>query len=407
MTAKRTILIELPKDKCDIEYIKQLMALTNLAHRDYEVWIPDLPQTIQHQLYRFKDYMGSLVFGVEPKRWFARTWVPLETVRIYNDGFMKGDKSAPVVLDFKRNVIRLRQVCKNEPGYVIELPMPKWVVDRIREGGDVKYAMIGLKNDKPYLALVAERVVKPYQPSGYRLVVDVNAWSNGVAYGIINPNNRIAEYSPLRPNLRLIDTWYHRAEELSKELGRLRRLGLERTLETKRLRREIDMLRRKIYAYLRDFTQKKAHELAIKALRLRAEVLIDDMIGESRRELLEEKIPSGLRKLYIMYTRRFVKLLTTQLQWYGVPYEFKRLPSTICPVCQHELTQLPGRIMVCSNCGFKAPRDKVPMLWVTRLRINEQEEDITPSRPKGRNLSWGCQDLYSQDIFGSLERESF
>jgi len=25
------------------------------------------------------------------------------------------------------------------------------------------------------------------------------------------------------------------------------------------------------------------------------------------------------------------------------------------------LTQLPGGIMICENCGFKAPRDKVPM----------------------------------------------
>jgi putative transposase len=189
--------------------------------------------------------------------------------------------------------------------------------------------MIGLKDDEPYLALTAERVVEPHVPSGCRLVVDVNAWSNGVAYGIVNPSNRIAEYSPLRPNLRLIDTWYHKAEKLSKELGKLKRLRLDSTPGAKRLWREIKALRRKIYAYLRDFAQKKAHELALKAIRLRAEVLIDDMLDESRRELLEEKIPRGLRKVYLAETRRFVKLLVTQLQWYGVPYRFKRLPSTI------------------------------------------------------------------------------
>jgi len=73
-----------------------------------------------------------------------------------------------------------------------------------------------------------------------------------------------------------------------------------------------------------------------------------------------------LRKIYLAETRRFVKLLTTQLQWYGVPYEFKRLPSKVCPICRHELTQLPGRIMVCTNCGLKAPRDLVPMHWALR-----------------------------------------
>jgi len=374
MIARRAVLIRLPKDKCDIKYMRRLMALSNLAHRGFEIWVTDIPKNIQHQLYSFKNYTESLVFGSVPKRWFARAWVPLKTLRVYGDGSMKGDRKAPVVLDFRGSVIRLRQVCKNESGYSIELPMPSWVVDRIREGGDVKYVMIGLRDNEPYLALVAERVVEPYVPSGYRLVVDVNAWNNGVAYGIINPNNKIAEYSTLRPNLRLIDTWYHRAEKLSKELGKLKRLGLGSTPGAKRLWREIKALRRKVYAYLRDFAQKRAHELVMKALRLRAGVLIDDMIEESRRELLEEKIPRGLRKIYLAETRRFVKLLITQLRWYGVPYEFKRLPSTICPVCQHELTQLPGRTMACTNCGFKAPRDLVPMHWALREHNYEFEQ---------------------------------
>jgi len=366
MIARRTILVRLPKGKCDVDYIRRLMALTNLAYRGFEVWVPDLLKNIQYQIYSFKNFKGSLVFGTKPKRWFASTWVPLKTLRFYPDGSVKGDRNAPVVLDFRSNVIKLRQVCRNKPGYVIELPMLNWVIERVKEGGDVRFAMIGLKDDEPYLALTAERVVESHVPSGCRLVVDVNAWNNGVAYGIINPSNKIAEYSPLRPNLRLIDTWYYRAEVLHKKLGRLKRLGLDSTTKAKRLRREIKALRRKVYAYLRDFAQKKAHELVMKTLRLRAEVLIDDMIEESRRELIEEKIPSGLRKIYLAETRRFVKLLVTQLQWYGVPYEFKRLPSTICPICGSELTQLPGRTMVCGNCGFKAPRDKVPMYWAIK-----------------------------------------
>ena len=78
MIARRAILIELPKDRCNVDYIKRLMALTNLAYRDYEVWMPDLPKTIQHQLYGFKNYMESLVFGTTPKRWSTRTWIPLK-----------------------------------------------------------------------------------------------------------------------------------------------------------------------------------------------------------------------------------------------------------------------------------------------------------------------------------------
>jgi len=367
MIARRAILIELPRDKCDVEYIKRLMALTNLAYRDYEIWVSDLPRTIQHQLYHsFVNYMDSLVFGTDPKRWFARTWVPLTTLRIFSDGSRRGDKGAPVVLDFRNNVIRLRQVCKNEPRYVVELSMPEWVIERVKEGGDIKFAMIGLRDNEPYLALVAERVVEPYQPSNYMLVIDVNAWNHGIAWGLIK-DGIIIKWKPEIPNLREVDNLYNLSVELSRKYGKLKRLGLDKTEEGKRLRKKIRKLRKRLYTKLRDYAQKLVHRLVRKALRHKAHVIIDNMIEESRKELLEKKIPSGLRKLYLMYTRRFVKLLITQLGWYGVPYEFKRLPSTVCPVCQHKLTQEDGRVMVCTNCGFKAPRDMVPMYWAMKL----------------------------------------
>jgi putative transposase len=366
MIARRAILIKLPRDKCDVEYMRRLMALTNLAYRGYEVWAPGIPKTIQYQIHGFKDFKKSLVFGTKPKRWLLRTWVPLKALRVYTDGSMKGDENAPVVLDFRSSVIKLRRVCRNEPGYSIEVPMPIWVIERVKEGGDIKFAMIGLKGDKPYLALVAERVVKPYEPGDYMLVVDVNAWSNGVAWGLIRDGN-IIKWKPERPSLREIDNLYNLSVRLSREYGRLKRLGLDKTREGRRLWRNIKKVRRKIYAKLRDYAQKLVHRLVRKALRHKALVIIDDMIEESRRELIEERMPRGLRKVYLAETRRFVRLLTTQLQWYGVPYRFERLPSITCPICGHELTQLPGRVMVCTNCGFKAPRDKIPMYWAVKL----------------------------------------
>jgi putative transposase len=365
MTARRAVLIKLPRDKCDVDYMRRLMALANLAYRGYEVWVPNMPRTIQHQLYDFRDFKDSLVFGATPKRWFARAWVPLKTVRIYGDGSMKGDKGAPVVLDFRSNVIKLRQVCRSESGFVVEVPMPNWVIERVNEGGDIKFAMIGLRDDEPYLALVAERVVEPYQPSNYMLVIDVNAWSNGVAWGLIRDGS-IIRWKPERPRLSEIEGLYNISVRLGRKYGRLKRLGLHRTVEGRRLWRNIKKVRRKLYAKLRDYVQKLVHRLVRKALKHRALVIIDDMIEESRRELIEERIPRGLRKIYLAETRRFVKLLITQLRWYGVPYRFERLPSTICPMCQHELTQEEGRTMVCTNCGFKAPRDKVPIHWALR-----------------------------------------
>jgi putative transposase len=310
--------------------------------------------------------MESLVFGTKPKRWFARTWVPLKTLRIYSDGFRRGATDALVVIDFKKNVIKIHQVCRNEPRYTVEVPMPRWVVERVIEGGDIKYAMIGLKDDKPYLALVAEREIEPYQPSGYILVIDVNAWNNGIAWGLIK-DGKLVKWKPERPRLSEIESLYSLSVRLSKKYGKLKRLGLSKTAEGEKLWLEIKKVQRKIYAKLRDYAQKLVHRLVRKALRHRALVIIDDMIEESRRELIEEKIPRGLRKLYLMYTRRFVKLLITQLGWYGIPYRLRRLPSAICPICHHELTQEDARVMICANCGFKAPRDKVPMYWAMKL----------------------------------------
>ena len=96
-------------------------------------------------------------------------------------------------------------------------------------------------------------------------------------------------------------------------------------------------------------------------------MIIDDVIEESRRELLKEGLDNGLAKYYLAGLRRFVKLLINQLTWYGVPYQFRRLPSTICPNCGHELRQLPGKVMICSICGFRADRDLVPIQWAIRI----------------------------------------
>ncbi len=74
-------------------------------------------------------------------------------------------------------------------------------------------------------------------------------------------------------------------------------------------------------------------------------ITIDDLIEESGHELLEDGLCSGLTKLYLASLRSFVELLTNQLKWYGVLHQFKRLPSKVYPVCNHELRQLLNRIM--------------------------------------------------------------
>jgi len=365
--AHRSILIKLPKDKCDVDYIRRLMALTNLAYRGYEAWVPDLPKTIQYQIYgSFRDFKGSLVFGVEPKRWLAKTWVPLKTLRFYPDGSRKGDIGAPLVLDFRNNIIKLHQVCRNKSRYVATIPMPRWVVDRLSEGGDVKYAMIGLRDNEPYLALVAEREVEPYQPSGYVLAIDINSWSHGITWGLLR-SGRIVSFKQEGLNSQRIVSLYNQAVKREKKVGRLKRLGLEDTLNAKRAGRLVRRLRSRAYRLIRAEAVFLARKLTKKALRYRAMVVIDDVDWESLKELLTRRYGGKVGKLLLSGLKRFVKLLVTQLQWYGAPYKFRRLYSKKCPRCGHKLTQQKGRTMVCENCGFKAPRDMVPMYWALKL----------------------------------------
>jgi hypothetical protein len=274
--AHRAILIKLPKDRCDADYIKRLMALSNLAYRDYEVWTPDLPRTIQHQLYGFKNFMESLVFGTTPKKWFAETWVPLKTLRIYANGSMKGDRNALVVLDFRNNVIKIRQVCRREPGSVVEVPMPIWVIDRVGEGGDVRYAMIGLKDNKPYLALIAEREVESYIPSEYILAVDVNSWGHGIAWGLIR-SGRIVSFKQEGLNPQRIVSLYNQAVRRERKVGRLKRLGLDDEANAKRARRMARRLRSRVYRLINEEAMFMAGKLVRKALRYKAKVVIDDV----------------------------------------------------------------------------------------------------------------------------------
>jgi putative transposase len=65
--------------------------------------------------------------------------------------------------------------------------------------------------------------------------------------------------------------------------------------------------------------------------------------------------------------RRFIRILETQLRWHGVPYEFKRLPSRVCPNCEVGMEELPGRKMKCPNCELEEDRDRIPILWALKL----------------------------------------
>jgi hypothetical protein len=211
MIVRRAIVVKLPNIDCDI---MRLQALTNLAYRykELEICPEDLPRTACTMLYKKR---FDLEFGIRPKKWFARQWLPMTVLRIQN-GARRGEGGAPLLLDLDRGVMRLRSICR------AEAPIPRWVYDRIEEGGDIVFAMLGLKDGIPAVMLVAERYVEPYKPESL-LPVDVNSWKHGVVWALIK-NGRIASEGREKPNLRFIDNLYKKSVRLEKLHGRLERL---------------------------------------------------------------------------------------------------------------------------------------------------------------------------------------
>jgi len=352
---RRSVVVKLPKINCDIV---RLQALTNLAYRYKELGIcpEDIPRTACTMLYK-RDF--DLKFGTRPKKWFAREWLPMTVQRIQN-GVKRGDSGAPLVLDLDTGVMKLRYVCH------AEAPIPRWVYERIREGGDIIFARLGLMDGIPAVMLVAERYVEPYKPETL-MVVDANSWRHGVALAYINANHGIGFYTRSRPNLRLIDTLYRRSVNLWKLYGRLKRMGLHETPEGRRVYRELKQTTSRIYRILRDHSQREAHDVALRAVKVKAKVVIDNALEESWRDLLEEGLSKREAKIHMADVRRFIKILETQLRWHGVPYEFKRLPSRLCPNCEIEMEELPRRKMKCPRCGLEEDRDKIPVLWALKL----------------------------------------
>jgi transposase len=72
-------------------------------------------------------------------------------------------------------------------------------------------------------------------------------------------------------------------------------------------------------------------------------------------------------KIYMVGVRRFVRILERQLKRYGVAHEFRRLPSRLCPDREIKMEELPGGRMKCPSCWLEEDRDKMPVLWGTKV----------------------------------------
>jgi len=377
MKIRRTLVVRYPLSKLGkeereavLKLMPRLDALGNLYARGYKIEPPDVPRRF---VYEFQYFQEELAFSTPPKRWLVHIH-PLLNCQIRLDN--EKDRSEGVFIDLPKGVVKVRGFIHRR---AIEIPLTKsatkYIRERVEESAKVKLVHVWADDGHLYVAITFEREVEVKQDVSAVLAVDVNSWRNGVSWALIK-DRKVASRGVERPNLRYVESLYNDVVRLEQKLGRLERLGLKGSKEYARLWKQAKAKRSKLYRYLRDFVDKLTHRLVKKAVKHSVKVVIDDVIEESRRELLEEKLSNGLAKLYLAYIRRFVKLLTNQARWYGLPVEFRRLPSTVCPVCNGQLEQKGGRFMVCPNCRFSANRDEVPLHWAkllyfTILRPNE------------------------------------
>jgi len=368
MVVHRTLIVKYPLSKLSEEenevvsrLLLRLDALGNLYARGYKIEPPDVPRRFVHE---FQYFQEELAFNTSPKRWLARVHPLLDCqIRLDNEK----DRSKGVFIDLSRGVVKIRGFVHRR---AVEIPLPestmRYIRQRIKEEARAKLARVWANDGHLYVAVTFEREVEVRQNVSAVLVVDVNSWRNGVSWAVIK-GGRVVSKGVERPNLRYVESLYKELIRLERKLGKLERLDLKGGVEYAKLWEQAKAKRSKLYRYLRDFADKLAHRLVKKAVRRGAKVVIDNVVEESRRELLEEGLPNGLAKLYLAYIRRFVKLLANQAKWYGLPVVFKRLPSTICPACSGLLKQREGRLMVCPSCGFSAHRDEVPIYWASKL----------------------------------------
>jgi len=315
---RRTLVVRYPLSKLSeeerevvLKLMPRLDALGNLYARGYRIEPPDVPHRFAHE---FQYFQKELAFSTPPKRWLTHVHPLLDCqIRLDNEK----DSSKGVFIDLRKSVVKIRGFIHRR---AIEIPLTKsvakYIIERMEEGAKAKVARVWANDGHLYVAVVFEREVEVRQNVGAMLAVDVNSWRNGVSWSLIK-DGKVMSKGVERPDLRYVESLYEDLVRLEQKLGRLERLGLKGSTEYAKLWEQAKAKRSKLYRYLRNFADKLAHRLAKKAVRHGAKVVIDDVIEESRRELLEEGLSNGPAKLYLAYTRRFVKLLANQARWYA------------------------------------------------------------------------------------------
>ncbi len=338
-----------------IEIIRHTEALNVLLARGYNAWSPCVPRKWYHdQLY----FIGRSWMKDVPKRWRLDVH-PVLNVQIRTNS--ERDRGCPIFIDLQNNIVKVRGFGDRT---TVILPLKesyeRYIRDRLREGAKARACMIWTDGKYVFLGLVFAKQHECYEPR-MDVVVDVNTILHGVTVGWLENGRIVVKRLPenLGEVLTRLYKIYGEAVRVERKMGFHKRMGHHS--DAKRLRRQASSLRRRFNLIIRDAANKVVHEVVRLALQRRARLIIDTPYFESLEELSQQY--HGVFSLLMKsFSRRVERMLINQCQWYGIPYELRRLPSTKCPRCEGELRGTEDRVMVCDRCGLREDRDVIPIL---------------------------------------------
>jgi putative transposase len=267
------------------------------------------------------------------------------------------DASHGVFVDLPRREVRIRKWGGGTIVMRLRDSETRWIEERVREGGRLvlTFAWVGRVRGRNVVsfnvALVFARGAQPITPRRI-LAVDLNALHNGIVWAVVD-GVRVLRKGVLRPDVGEIG-------RLQREVSRLDSLCSERGEYCK----QAMTLKSRLWRLLRKFEDEVADWLVHEARRNKAAVVIDVPEDESMRQLKESGYAPE-RKIFLNLGR-LRRRLRGLAEWYGIPYKEERLYSTACPHCGGKMEELPNRRVKCQQCGFKAPRDEVPILWAVK-----------------------------------------
>lgn len=344
-----------------INVIKHVEAMNSLLIRGYRIHSSNIPRKrLNSQIFFINQNL--LIRVPKPKKWRLRVH-PILNVEIGMSD--KRDSGRTIFIDLNRNIVKIRGF-GDRKSIVLQLNKRyrEYIVERINEGAKAKCCII-LWTDKRYLylAVVFGKRYAEIEPKSI-IAVDINTILHGITVGFLENNNIVVRRLPenLGEIIDRLNRIYEHAIRIEKLYGFSKKMGYNEKKYSK-LRRT---LRKRFYSIVRDVANKIVHEIIRIARERNAKLIVDTPYYEGLEELSQKY--NGVYSMYMkVFSKRVEKLLAEQAKWYGIPIEFRRLPSSICPVCETTLIQQNERMMLCNRCGFRADRDEVPIYWALKL----------------------------------------